>query len=297
MSDGINEQEAVKKILSHKIFEDIKSLFENCKTVKDIHTTLLYNFPIESYEMREARRAIRDEWFDKKYKHEYVLAIPKVRETPYKGDQEFFRIFGDFGPEYTEAVRSRTDDAYKMGYEPRGYIELHPKYVQIITCGLIKTADDKYVILKRKYGEFKDKLTLIMGHCSYTPETYKAIKNVFTDELEWMNRDLFDFLMMADLKREIHEEAGIPSNCCMRMRNVSRLYIEPGVDPKNIAYYHCGFIYMLQTDLIGDQIKSGEPENNDVVIMTADELSDLKKNDTDGWLYDYLYMINLIKKP
>ena len=301
MSTDISEAEVVDSIANHTKLSGIRSklLSRNINTIYGMYENLVRNYPLNSEEYNTTMEILREEYFRPKYGDEYVLVIPKKHIIPHESDYTFFDTFGSFDQKYMERIIHSDPDAYRMTYIRRSEAELNPKYVQVICCALLKCKDNKYIILRRKYGQFKDKLTLVMGHCAYEPSTYSFINYLFSQPCEYISEQKFRRLMSVDLTREIFEEVELPSDTTAQM-DISEpsLYVPPAaMDPSNIAYYHLGFVYTMKLSCSSLKAFSGERELNDAIIGTEEALSKLKREDTDGWLYDYLYRIGIIERP
>lgn len=294
-SPGMSEEEFVNNLLdlpiyeetkSHKCFRDILKTPLPIKSVEGLIGVLHDFFPIDSKEYKGIFYYIR-EYFNYIYDNEYVLSIPKANPFPNTTDLAFFENYARYdiinSSPSTDCIIKRIGE---LKYRPRYEMEWNPNYIHFVVGGLIHTADDHYVVLKRKYGQFKDKYTMVQGHCSYSSATWPKFYRITTLLPERTNREDFNLLYTIDLKREIMEEVGCID--CTVHTDLNLYKMPTYISPTLLSYYHAGFLFYVTTDYHDADFKAGEPDRNEIVFMTKDQLLNLKICQTDMWLHEYV---------
>ena len=295
----VNEKAILDKFFADPV--NCKYFFSISKgrsSFHEIYDDVFHTYPLTSEPYKIFRSWIEENWLKVKYPTEYVLCMRKASATPYVTDMKFFDNLGDFGMMYRLLVGDdsfvRNQGAvYRFQYLPRWKVEWNPDYVQFVVGGLVHTADDKYILLRRGYGEFKGKLTCIMGHMAYTYRTASMGLHAFSYASDELSQEILNRVFHEDLKREALEEAGI-MGITIPLENPV-LYRPPKfISPMYLPYYHAGFLYSVETSMVSTDIKSMEPEKNEVVIMTKDEVTKIRYEHTDEWLYYLLVKNKLI---
>ena len=256
---------------------------------EDLYRQFLSHYPIGSHAWVEFMKIMR-EYQVNVCPMEYVLCLPKQKIYPYKGDFDFFSHFGLFDDQMRAFADTYKDNNAlikpSFSYKARCSAEWNPGFVHFIVGGLIHTADDKYVILKRKRKNWVGKYTTVMGHVTYGPDVEGDFYSMMFNDLSEIDVLRFVRLLMKNLIRELREEVCYPGELddidCTAMRYEPPRFITPA----DIQYYHAGFIFLVNSKANASEFKAGEPEKNDVVVMTKAELQDLTYSDTDGWLYN-----------
>ena len=275
-------------ILLKQVFDQ----FKGCDTLGELLNKVLDYYPMNSDEYTALIKYLRTK-FKEYYQNEYVLAVSKKSAMPYIEDMWFFDHFGYFDDYYKKTAAKEEYDKYNILYMPRHYVEWNPEFIHIVVAGLIRTVDDKYVLLKRKYGVFKDRYTMVQGHCSYGPATSPKFMTAIFEGVPNISKDRMLDLLEMDLRRELDEEVGC-WDCTIDKENY--MYIRPTfITPKLISYYHAGFLFNVVTKMESSKFISLEQDKNDVVIMSPDEISKLTYAQTDGWLYTFAQRQNIIQ--
>ena len=296
---GMKEDIFVQRILSNSYTDETKShsclrdIIQTPVPIDNIESLIRAvhdHIPITSLEYTRIMEDIR-EYFDYVYDNEYVLAIQKMNCLPNSDDFKFFEGYGYYNinplttTDYDNygSIINRVN--YQLKYMLRSHAEWNPQYIHFVVGGLIHTADDHYVVLKRKYGQFKDKYTLVQGHCSYTsstwPKFYRA-KSLLPNNL---SQEAFKYLYEMDLKREILEEVGCLG--CTVHQDMYMYKMPTFITPADLSYYHAGFLFYVTSDYHDKDFTPGEPDRNEIVFMTKDELLNLKMCQTDLWLHEF----------
>lgn len=247
---------------------------------------LLMEFPITSSLVRDFVNYIQYNWFKEQYGNEWVLALER-RSFPHVYNTVLLQAIANINDGRDSVQLKWLADALggieklpMFTYIPRWRAEYNPNYVHFIVSGLIHTIDDMYIVLRRKYGVFADKLTMVQGHCSYSD----SLTDISYYPLNMLSLDVLTTTMTSNLRREVKEEVGITDMTFSE----SYLYRLPKLkQPKSISYYHAGFLFTVEADVESSRVTSKEPDRNEVVVLTERELRDMPRSKTDEWLKDY----------
>ena len=269
--------------------DNIDSSFKSCKTFLDLNKKVIAAFPISSREYHYFRTAIFEpHYLRPMYKHEYVVAWTKTSPYPSTRDVEFFSNLGYFNDTYRTMVE-KYHDYYATYLIPRYEAEYNPEYVHLVVGALPYTKDNKYVLMKRKYGTYKDSLTLVEGHISYNEGSMPGIYRMMLPGVADMSKYSMSELVHRETSRELTEEIGVHviSNW---EEDFEGMYYQPPIfiSPTDISYFHAGFLSRVMIEESSDEIKSMEPDKNDVVILTPEELARITLGQTDVWLYNFI---------
>lgn len=274
-------------------FDEISStdsVFKTCKTFLELNDKIISHFPFDSYEYEYFRRCIFEEHYLKPmYKHEYVLGWAKASPYPNNRDMEFFNNLGYFNEKYHEIVQDHEGFTYRMEVLPRYVAEYNPNYVHLVVGTIPFTKDNKFVLMKRKYGQYAGSLTMVEGHVSYNEYSLPGFYRIMMPEPKELNRDGISELIRRETIREVTEEIGchVVSEW---YNDFNSVYYQPPmfISPNRISYFHAGFLTSVMVEETSDQIVSMEPEKNDVVVMTPEELHKIQIAQTDIWLYNFI---------
>ena len=267
---------------------------QTVNSVHDLMVRVYGNYPLDSEPYKIFRRFFEDNWLKPLYPTEHVLCYKRKSAYPNYDDIEFSEHFGYLDETYRELFNGAPKGTYRLTYLPRWKVEWNPEYVHFVVGGLIHTRDDGYILLHRNGGQFNDKLTTVMGHCAYTEEAVYNAYSLFCKPMDCITEYDLKTLLVFDMAREILEEVGIFADTLdfglrVGQDNLPYYYRPPNkYDITTLSYYHGGFLFNISTTTTSDKIVSQEPDKNTVVRYTFDQLKNITRHNTDGWLYDLL---------
>lgn len=271
-----------------KIVNDLNKL----NTFYDMHRYIIQHFPLDSYYFNLSLDAIK-KYYTKKHPIEYILCSEKEH-----------RLHGYDESNFTDVDVTQTPFVWMN----RASVELNPDYIQHVCGGIVVVSvgdnDYRIILLRRKHGQSKGKLTLVQGHVAYNG--LAGVKfQVHTDAPKTSTHRDFNFssnrffydIIKKNLEREINEEIdfnGMKTGVLAR-GDGKLLIIPPDTSsPESISYYHMGYVYMVMIDpytIYHDlsKIKSAEPDVNDVVIINPNDYKSKHDRDVlyesmDEWL-------------
>lgn len=268
----------------------IQDEFRGCKnidgTMDSLYRQVLDRHPIMSYKWKTFMA-----WYKKLLKmkysshKEYSLCMQKQKAVPYKKDFELYKHLGLFDDTFVNITSNYP--LYEFEYRPRYDVEWNPLYIHFVVGGIIHTADDHYVVLKRKSDNFVGKYTSIMGHVAYTPETVSDNYAAFFNDTSETDVTRLMAIFAKNLLRELREEVCYTGT--LSDIDISKWRYEPPrfISPLDINYYHAGFIFMVNSKMHDSEFESGEPDKNDIVVFDKYQMDNLTYPETDdGWLFN-----------
>ena len=251
--DAVLASENMQAIEWFDSVSEANSSFKTCKTFLDLNKKVIATFPFASEEYYNFRYLVFEPLYLKPlYKHEYVVAWTKVSPFPNNADAEFFSNLGHFNDAYRHMIATHKGD-YTPQLIHRYEAEYNPEYVHLVVGALPYTSDGKYVLMKRKYGTYMSEL------------------------------------VRRETSREVAEEIGAHI-VSIWDEDFESIYYQPPIFilPTDISYFHAGFLTKVMIEESSDEIKSMEPDKNDVVIFTPEELARITLGQTDVWLYNFI---------
>jgi predicted NUDIX family phosphoesterase len=174
-----------------------------------------------------------------------------------KGNSKFHGIsniceYGDhFTTNYFSDCRTFLENHYFF-VKYKLEVEYDPMYKQLCVACFI-TDGKSIILLDNKAGRLKNKICLIQGHVSFTPEIYvqSEIKALYTN-----------------LIRELNEELKIENPELLEISNEPSYIINTSNNFTSLE--HVGVIYKIVTtdcDELLKTISSGEPNKHDIVCF------------------------------
>ena len=287
--DAVLASENMQAIEWFDSVSEANSSFKTCKTFLELNKKVIATFPFASEEYYNFRYLVFEPLYLKPlYKHEYVVAWTKVSPFPNNADAEFFSNLGHFNDTYRHMLKTHKGD-YTPQLIHRYEAEYNPEYVHLVVGALPYTSDGKYVLMKRKYGTYKDSLTLVEGHISYNEWSTPGIYRMMMPDLMDLNKYAMSELIRRETSRELAEEIGAHV-VSIWDEDFESIYYQPPIfiSPTDISYFHAGFLTKVMIEESSDEIKSMEPDKNDVVIFTPEELARITLGQTDVWLYNFI---------
>lgn len=296
-TDWVNSENSLPKAFVKEFNEKAGSI----KDVSGIYYLIHKHIPADddSFAFSNCDRIIRQNYFKKKYPDEYIFAVnkynyrytDKLREA---NQQRRLDRYKDLNGEILNYDKSNppiniiSNDTVEYGFYPRWMVEWNPNFVQFSVSAIVRTMDDKYIILKCIHGILDGKYTMIQGHCAYDMRSF-----IYTKDFSIENLVKYS---INEIYREIEEEVGIERKFIAGPALESKYnitspvaYIAPVYDEiANVSFYHNGLSFLLSTSLTSEDIlalPNPEPEKHDICVMTAEEIHTLRNSDTcDHWL-------------
>lgn len=172
---------------------------------------------------------------------------------------------------YQRPLASLTGEHGMFEVHERAFLEYNPQYLQVVTVGLIKTSDDKYILLQTKEDadtRITGAITMPQGHAAFDP-------NHFTLALQGM--------IVKELQRELSEEINgtgvLQSGSLLCIDRNQELTIGSIRCYENlISLEHIGVLVCVDipytTEYLQEvwQLSTGESEKHDVIYMDRHEL-------------------------
>ena len=130
---------------------------------------------------------------------------------------------------------------------------------------------------------------MVEGHMSYNQRSLPGIYRMMLPGVDGMNKAYMSELVRIETSREVTEEIGAHIISSWDV-DYDKAYYQPPlfISPTDISYFHAGFLSRVMIEETSDEIVSNEPDKNDVVILTPEELTKIKIGQTDIWLYNFI---------
>ena len=271
-------------------FEDACAEFRNCPDIMSLYKQMIAHYPFTSDEYLKFRLDLFEPLYLKpRYGHEYVFAIEKSSPYPNNYDIDLLNNLGHFNQTY-KTMALHYNGAARIKIVPRYEAEYNPWMIHFVVGILPRTKNGNYVLLKRKYGENENKLTMVEGHMSYNQRSVPAYYRIAMYQPTDLSLAAISELMRVEASRELLEEIGATMTSDWYSIMERKYYYQPPmfITPESISYFHAGFMTSVDINLTDDQVESQEPDRNEVVIVNPRELRDIKIGETDIWLYNFI---------
>ena len=224
--------------------------------------TAMKYYPVKSAAYDDILYHVKTDLRDKYGENEYVLCIERSYFEKVNDELEFFNGSDDELPMDESIFTMICDNAT---FIPRYICEYNPKYIQISVAGKYKIEDtDKYLLERSLEGPLSERITLVQGHTSYSPEINGiGISSTYNTQ--------FKNYIKHELNRELKEEIGGFTKVDYPYDTFRIIY--PSNDFRTIDAYHLGIIRSgtIKVNDIKD-LTSLECDKHEVLALSEDEL-------------------------
>lgn len=242
-----------------------------------LNALVLNNIPIETKEYKMFRSISESLYLNTRYKKEYCLCVKRDNPYPVIADPVTM-------PSTIYDFLLNEESCFKLREE----VEWNPYYVQISVAALLffdnsDTGERNYVTLKCVSGDFKDKYTMVQGHCSFENATLLSgvLKTISDRGVEkGYYKDIYDHYFfdtacsyfIKNIQREIMEETTLTLDDIEFPVLNAGLFIHPFnlkcFKFDDVSYYHAGIVFPYQLKPRSKfNIDSKEPNKHKVEII------------------------------